>query len=80
MGYVHTTNTIKENEFQMSNNAHEGVNTLTFDLFGTVLDLAGSLMPHIDDFLAKRDSPLDARASGRSGDCVSALSSIRTPS
>ena len=43
----------------MSNNAHEGVNTLTFDLFGTVLDLAGSLMPHIDDFLAKRDSPLD---------------------
>ena len=43
----------------MSNNAHEGVNTLTFDLFGTVLDLAGSLMPHIDDFLATRDSPLD---------------------
>ena len=46
----------------MSDNAVEGVNTLTFDLFGTVLDLAGSLMPHIEDFLAKRESPIDAAA------------------
>ena len=46
----------------MSNNAAEGVNTLTFDLFGTVLDLAGSLMQHIDDFLSKRESPIDAAA------------------
>ena len=46
----------------MSNDAVEGVNTLTFDLFGTVLDLAGSLMPHIDEFLSKRESPIDAAA------------------
>ena len=46
----------------MSDKAVEGVNTLTFDLFGTVLDLAGSLMPHIDEFLAKRESPIDAAA------------------
>ena len=44
----------------MSNDALKSVNTLTFDLFGTVLDLAGSLMPHIDEFLSKRESPLDA--------------------
>ncbi len=36
------------------------VNTLTFDLFGTVLDLAGSLVPHIDAFLSRRQSPVDA--------------------
>ena len=46
----------------MSDKAVEGVNTLTFDLFGTVLDLAGSLMPHIDEFLSRRESPIDAAA------------------
>ena len=44
----------------MTNDALKSVHTLTFDLFGTVLDLAGSLMPHIDDFLSKRESPIDA--------------------
>ena len=46
----------------MGNDALSRVNTLTFDLFGTVLDLAGSLVPHIDEFLAKRESPLDGAA------------------
>lgn len=46
----------------MSNGATAGVNTLTFDLFGTVLDLAGSLTPHIERFLAARESPIDANA------------------
>ena len=32
------------------------VNTLTFDLFGTVLDLAGSLTPHISEFLSARNA------------------------
>lgn len=44
----------------MSNGAIERVNTLTFDLFGTVLDLAGSLTPHIEAFLAGRETPIDA--------------------
>lgn len=46
----------------MSKNAAAGVNTLTFDLFGTVLDLAGSLTPHIERFLAARESQIDADA------------------
>ena len=46
----------------MSNGAVNGVNTLTFDLFGTVLDLAGSLVPRIDEFLAARASPIDGAA------------------
>lgn len=46
----------------MSNSAAAGVNTLTFDLFGTVLDLAGSLTPHIERFLAARESQIDADA------------------
>ena len=46
----------------MSDKAIEGVNTLTFDLFGTVLDLAGSLRPSIDEFLSQRESPLDGAA------------------
>ena len=46
----------------MSNGAIDGVNTLTFDLFGTALDLAGSLSPHIDKFLAARSSPIDGAA------------------
>ncbi|MBS1256758.1 MAG: (S)-2-haloacid dehalogenase 4A [Deltaproteobacteria bacterium] len=33
------------------------VNTLTFDIFGTVLDLAGSLIPPLDELLKKCHSP-----------------------
>ena len=30
------------------------VRALTFDLFGTVLDLGGSLTPYIEEFLRKK--------------------------
>ena len=42
----------------MNDNALEKVNTLTFDLFGTVLDLAGSLTPHISEFLKERNADI----------------------
>jgi 2-haloacid dehalogenase len=35
------------------------VTTLTFDVFGTVLDLTGSLVGPTERFLAGRDSPMD---------------------
>jgi 2-haloacid dehalogenase len=35
------------------------VKALTFDLFGTVLDLAGSLTPYIAEFLAARNPDVD---------------------
>jgi len=35
------------------------IKTLTFDLFGTVLDLAGSLTPHIRNFLKEHGSDAD---------------------
>ena len=35
----------------MTKNPIENVTTLTFDIFGTVLDLAGSLVPPLDDLL-----------------------------
>ena len=35
----------------MTKNPVENVTTLTFDIFGTVLDLAGSLIPPLDDLL-----------------------------
>ena len=35
----------------------DSVNTLTFDIFGTVLDLAGSLIPPLDLFLKNCDAP-----------------------
>lgn len=38
----------------------EDVRALTFDLFGTVLDLGGSLTPYIDTFLKERDAQIDA--------------------
>lgn len=38
----------------------ENVRALTFDLFGTVLDLGGSLTPHIDGFLKHKGSSLEA--------------------
>lgn len=37
-----------------------GTKALTFDLFGTVLDLGGSLTPYISDFLKEQDSDKDA--------------------
>ena len=37
--------------------AHTGVRALTFDLFGTVLDLGGSLTPHLARFLRAKGSP-----------------------
>ena len=33
------------------------VNTLTFDIFGTVLDLAGSLIPPLNQLLKTCDTP-----------------------
>jgi len=38
----------------------ENVKALTFDLFGTVLDLGGSLTPFIDEFLKEKGSSADA--------------------
>ena len=37
----------------MAKSPIENVKTLTFDIFGTVLDLAGSLVPPLDDLLKK---------------------------
>ena len=38
----------------MPENPIERVDTLTFDIFGTVLDLAGGIVPTLDGFLAKK--------------------------
>ena len=57
-----------------------GVTTLAFDMFGTVLDLAGSLVPPAGRFLAARSAPLDGAASGISGGRGSVSSSSRMPS
>ncbi len=35
------------------------VNTLTFDIFGTVLDLSGSIIPPLADFLRERNASID---------------------
>ena len=35
----------------------EKVNTLTFDIFGTVLDLSGSLIPPLEKLLKECDAP-----------------------
>ena len=42
--------------------AHENVKALTFDLFGTVLDLGGSLTPYIATFLSGQGSDVDPDA------------------
>jgi len=42
--------------------AHENVKALTFDLFGTVLDLGGSLTPYIATFLTGKGSDVDPDA------------------
>jgi len=39
-------------------NTFKNVKALTFDLFGTVLDLGGSLTPHIAAFLETKDAPI----------------------
>ena len=38
------------------------VETLTFDIFGTVLDLSGSLVPPTSRFLADRGTPIDGES------------------
>ena len=37
----------------------QSVTTLTFDIFGTVLDLAGSLIPPLDDLLQDCHADID---------------------
>jgi hypothetical protein len=39
-------------------NAFKNVKALTFDLFGTVLDLGGSLTPYIAEFPQTKDAPI----------------------
>ena len=41
---------------------NESIKALAFDLFGTVLDLGGSLTPHIARFLEQRNSRAEAAA------------------
>ena len=36
------------------------IKALTFDLFGTILDLGGSLTPYIADFLQAKDAPISS--------------------
>lgn len=43
----------------MADNSLESVTTLTFDVFGTVLDLAGSLTPPLDDLLKECNANID---------------------
>lgn len=44
----------------MAENPLQRVHTLTFDIFGTVLDLTGSIVPALRDFLTVRKSKLKA--------------------
>lgn len=44
----------------MSNSPLDRVTTLTFDIFGTVLDLTGSLVPPLERFLAASGASVDA--------------------
>ncbi|MGA0276133.1 MAG: HAD-IA family hydrolase, partial [Dehalococcoidia bacterium] len=44
------------------NSVFEDCKALTFDLFGTVLDLGGSLTPHLKIFLDTRGSDIDPAA------------------
>ena len=37
------------------------IKALTFDLFGTILDLGGSLTPYIAEFLKAKDADITAR-------------------
>ncbi|MEZ4658796.1 MAG: hypothetical protein R2911_14600 [Caldilineaceae bacterium] len=40
-------------------NPYPNVQALTFDLFGTILDLGGSLTPYIAEFLQQKRSSAD---------------------
>lgn len=40
----------------------DNVQALTFDLFGTILDLGGSLVPFIEPFLQDRGADVDAES------------------
>ncbi len=44
----------------MPENPIERVDTLTFDIFGTVLDLAGGIVPTLDGFLAQKQAAIGA--------------------
>jgi 2-haloacid dehalogenase len=44
----------------MSENPIDRVTTLTFDVFGTVLDLSGSLVPPVSRFLTEKGASVDA--------------------
>jgi len=46
----------------MSTNPVDTVTTLTFDVFGTILDLAGSLIPPTDRFLADKGASIGGHA------------------
>lgn len=46
----------------MANDTISRVNTLTFDIFGTVLDLGGSLAPSITQFLSQRNASIGGDA------------------
>ena len=39
------------------NNGLERVNTLTFDIFGTILNLSGSIVPRLEKFLRSCNAP-----------------------
>ena len=43
----------------MPANAVSTINTLTFDIFGTVLDLSGSIVPPLGEFLSERSTCID---------------------
>ena len=65
----------------MSDRPLENVTTLTFDVFGTVLDLTGSLEGPTGRFLRERSAPTSPVAgSTPSGAPGSASNSSRTPS
>ena len=46
----------------MNTDPIDRVTTLTFDVFGTILDLSGSLIPHVDRFLAAKGASVDGSA------------------
>ena len=54
------------------------VNYLTFDIFGTVMDLTGSLAGPAGEFLAAHGSELTAQSFTPSGGPASGLNSTRT--
>ena len=46
----------------MAEDPISGVTTLTFDIFGTVLDLSGTLVPECEGFLEGRGAVVDRAA------------------